>query len=319
VTPDVTPLPAHPALAPWCRLAGDDGRLLVEHGGTVVTFEGRAAASLLPRLLPLLDGTRTVDEIEATLGRRVAPAVAHALGLLASNQLLVDGPRRSDDDPVTAAASFAAAVTRRVGQADALEAIANARVVVLGSSGTAVEIDRQLRLVGVGRVEARPRTTEPRDDAFVVAAPSPGEVAGLADLNAFALEHRVPWLQVLPFDGRLGVVGPLFVPGATACRECYVRRRAACSGYDDDYDLVEREPVRTATPPPLGLVAAGLACVIALRWLTSGDPSLPGRVYVVESGPVVRLRYDHVLRVPRCGACGTPERSVPSPWFEEVA
>ena len=35
--------PAHPALAPWCRLVEDGRRVLIEHGGTVVTLEGRAA------------------------------------------------------------------------------------------------------------------------------------------------------------------------------------------------------------------------------------------------------------------------------------
>jgi bacteriocin biosynthesis cyclodehydratase domain-containing protein len=258
-----TGVPERPALAPWCRRADDAQRVLMEHGGTVVTFEGRAAQALLPRLLPLLDGTRTVADIERALGDALAPAVQNALALLATNQLLVDGTQRpADETPVTAAASFAAAVPRRTTQADALRA--------------------------------------------------------LAELNARALERRTPWLQVLPFDGRLAVVGPLFVPDASACRACYVLRRASCSGYDDDYDLIEREPVRAVAPPPLTAIAAGLASLLALRWLTTCDPALPGRFYALEAGAILRLRYDEVLRVPRCGACGIPERAVPSPWFEEV-
>ena len=47
--------------------------MLVEHGGTVVTFEGGGAATLLPELVPLLDGSRTVDELEEAMGRPVAP------------------------------------------------------------------------------------------------------------------------------------------------------------------------------------------------------------------------------------------------------
>ena len=91
-------VPERPALAPWCRLAEDGRRVLVEHGGTVVTFEGRAAEALLPRLLPLLDGTRTVEDVESVLGRPVAPAIAKALALLAANRLLVDGEHRPFDD-----------------------------------------------------------------------------------------------------------------------------------------------------------------------------------------------------------------------------
>jgi bacteriocin biosynthesis cyclodehydratase domain-containing protein len=315
-----TGVPDRPALAPWCRLAADDRRILVEHGGTVVTFEGRAVRALLPKLLPLLDGTRTVPEIEAELGRPAARAVENALAMLATNQLLVDGRHRpSDEAPATAAASFAAAVTRRTTQADALRALEQATVHVLGEGGVAEEIHRQLRLTGVGRVESRPLDGALDDSAFVVGAPERDAARGLATLNARALERRLPWLQVLPFDGRLAVVGPLFVPGASACRACYVLRRGSCSGYDDDYDLIDREPVRAPSPPPLAAIAAGLASLLTLRWLTTCDPALPGRFYAVESVGIVRLRYDEVLRVPRCSACGLPERAVPSPWFEEVA
>ena len=126
----------------------------------------------------------------------------------------------------------------------------------------------------------------------------------------------MPWLQVLPFDGRLVVVGPLFVPGVSACRQCYVLRRAACSGYDDDFDIVERVPARAAAPAPLASLSAALASLLALRWVTTRDPALPGRLYAVEVGVVLRLSHDHVLRVPRCPVCGSPEQAVPSPWFE---
>ena len=310
-------VPERPALAPWCRLAEDGRRVLVEHGGTVVTFEGRAAEALLPRLLPLLDGTRTVEDIESVLGGPAAPAIAKALALLAANRLLVDGEHRAfDEDALTAAASFAAAVTRQTTQAEALEALGRGSVCVLGSGQNADEIGRQLRRMGIGRVEARPLGGGPGDEPFVIAAPGRDEVVGLSALNELAIGGRLAWLQVLPFDGRLVVVGPLFVPGATACRECYLLRRAACSGYDEDFDILESVPARAAAPTPLASLSASLASLLALRWLTTRDPGLPGRLYAVEVGPVLRLSHDHVLRVPRCPACGSPEQAVPSPWFE---
>jgi bacteriocin biosynthesis cyclodehydratase domain-containing protein len=313
-------VPERPALVPWCRLAEDGRRVLVEHGGTVVTFEGRAAAALLPRLLPLLDGTRTVEDVESALGRPVAPAIAKALALLAANRLLVDGEHRPfDEDAVTAAASFAAAVTRQTTQADALAAIGQGRVCILGAGPNADEIGAQLRRMGVGRVHARPLDGDPGDETFVVAAPDRDEVATLSALNAIAVERRIAWLQVLPFDGRLLVVGPLFVPGVSACRQCYSLRRAACSGYDDDFDIVERVPARAAAPAPLASLSAALASLLALRWLTTRDPALPGRLYALEVGSVLRLSHDHVLRVPRCPVCGSPEQAVPSPWFEATA
>ena len=317
--PPTGEVPDRPALAPWCRLVEDGDRFLAEHGGTLVTFEGRAVTALLPRLLPLLDGSRTVEEIETVLGPPAAPAVARALGLLATNRLLVEGSHGTPNEgPMAAAASFAAAVTRRTTQENALEALEAAQVGVLGTGRAAGEILRQLLSIGIGRVTASPLDADP-DGGFLIAVPGPDELSLLPGFNAGALERGLAWMQVLPFDGRILIVGPVFVPGQTACRECYVLRRAACSGYEEDFDSIERTAPRATSPPPLTALAASLASLLALRWLTAGDPALPGRLYALEVGTVLRLSHDHVLRVPRCPQCGVPERSIPSPWFEGAA
>ena len=103
-----------------------DGMLL-EHGGSVIAFSGAAARRLLPALLPLLDGTRSVDEIVEIVGPPVAAAVENALELLADQGLLTQG---SDDldvvqsvratrgllrgrDPVATARGRACRATRR--------------------------------------------------------------------------------------------------------------------------------------------------------------------------------------------------------------
>jgi hypothetical protein len=93
----VTAVPPRPLLAPWYRLVGDGDRLLLEHGQSVVALEGAAVTSLLPHLLPLLDGTRAPDDLAARLGAPVRPAIDHALETLAAHDLLLDGP----DAPLT--------------------------------------------------------------------------------------------------------------------------------------------------------------------------------------------------------------------------
>lgn len=311
-------LPERPALAPWCRLVQDGSRVLVEHGGTLVTLEGGAARALLPRLLPLLDGTRTREELEATLGKAAAPAVDNALALFAEHQLLVDGPAVDEGHPAAAAATFAAALAGSTTQAAAADALERARVAVLGSSGIARELGRLLPLSGIPRVETLSLDPGPAAGSFVVAAPAHDELDALSRLNDRALRHRDPWLQVLPYDGRFVVAGPVFVPDASACHACFVARRAAASGYDDDFDLVERTPGRAPLPAPLVSIAAGLAALLIVRWLTTADPTLPGRFYALETGMVARLRFDRLLRAPRCAACGPHAQAVPSPWFEAV-
>lgn len=315
----LTPTPAipeRPALAPWCRVVEDGGRMLFEHGGTVVTLEGRATRLLLPRLLPLLDGTRTTKEIGVVVGEAAAPAVENALAVLAANQLLVDGgvPPGIDEDLATAA-TFAAAATRRTSPAAAVASLAGSHVVVVGSGAEAAEVARQLRRAGIGEVTAS--DVRSADGDLVVAAPAPDEHSFLGDLNRHCLEREQVWLQVPPYDGRLVVVGPLFLPGTSACQACYRLRRAACSGYEDDAGLFDESPILAAAPCPLEAIAAGLTAVLAIRWLATKDPTLPGVLYAFEPGAPVRLSTHRTLRVPRCPECGPPERAVLSPWFAE--
>jgi hypothetical protein len=99
-----TPVPRLPLLAPWYRLVGDDDRLLLEHGQTVVVVEGAAVRTLLPALLPLLDGTRSVEELGLRLGLAARPAIDLALETLAAHGLLVDGPDAPPDVRTTARA-----------------------------------------------------------------------------------------------------------------------------------------------------------------------------------------------------------------------
>jgi len=311
-------LPDRPAIAPWCRLVEDGSRVLIEQGGMLVTLEGGAARALLPTLLPLLDGTRTRAELEETLGHAAAAAVDNALTLLAEHQLLVDGPTE-EGHPAGAVAAFTAAVVGTTTPAAAVDALEGARVAVVGSGSIARELAHLLPLSGLPQVETFSLDQEPAAGSFVVAAPEHDDLDALSSLNESRLECRDPWLQVLPYDGRFVIAGPVFVPGTSACQRCFVTRRAAASGYDEDFDLVERTPRRAPLPAPLVSIAAGLAAVLAVRWLTTADPTLPGRFYALEAGMVVGLRFDRLLRAPRCAACGPQAEAVPSPWFEAVA
>ena len=309
-------IPSRPALAGWCRVVEDGPRLLVEHAGTLVTLEGRAVRALLPSLLPLLDGTRTLDEVTAALGPPVEPAVLRALALLAQHGLLVDGdPGDPDGTPRTAAAAYVAAVTRRTTVADASAALAETNVVVLGSGVGAEAAAAQLEATGFVDVERQAIDGPVDADAFVVASPCPDEMERLARLNRTRLDDEGAWMQVLPYDGRHLVVGPVFVPGASACSTCYLMRRGACSGYEEDFAHVEGVPSKASAPPSLATAASALAAVVALRWCTVRDPTLPGRLYALDPGPVLRLSSHRVLRVPRCPECG-PTRAVPSPWHQ---
>ena len=305
--------PTRPLLAPWYRLVEDGDRLLLEHGRSVVVLEGRAVRALLPTLLPLLDGSRTVDELVTRLGVAARPAVERALDLLGTNGLLVEGPLPAIGAPRSARALAAA---HGLAPSVAVERLRRATVGVVGGSPTGEAIARLLRTAGVGGV-ARTSWDGARAVDLVVAAPTAEEAPSLTEWNAVALERGTRWLGVRPFDGLISTVGPLVVPGESACHVCLLHRLAAHVEYGDELARVESTAPAAGEVAPLEAVSAGVAAQLALGWVIGFDTTIPGVLYVIETRPALSLTANTVLRVPRCPACSIADTLAPPlPWHE---
>jgi bacteriocin biosynthesis cyclodehydratase domain-containing protein len=315
----VNPLPALPYLAPWYRVAVDRGRVVLEYGQRIVCLEGGAAERLVPALLPLLDGSRAVDEIVAVLGEVSRPAVEHVLAQLAEQNLLVEGPALPDSIPRPVAGAAELLVSLRPGPqplGDTAAQVAACSIGVVGRGTAGLEAARLLRLSGVD-VEWLERIESGVD--LAVGAPAPGELPRLREWNEQALEAAQPWLQILPFDGRYGTVGPLYLPGDTGCYECFRRRRAANLGAFEEVELLEPVPGGYPSAPALDAVLGGVAAQVALHWLVLGDHYAPACFYALEPLPAFTLTGHHLHRVPRCHACsGLEDVAAPLPWYKEV-
>jgi bacteriocin biosynthesis cyclodehydratase domain-containing protein len=313
-----------PLLKPWYRVAWVDGACLLEYGGSALRLEGAAATRLLPALLPLLDGTRTVAQIEAALGVAAAPAIEQALAGLGQAGVLTEGPtlrHGSAYGPATALAELLSESSAAgTGPSHVAESLGAATAAVCGTGETAGALARLLESCGVGgveRLELDDRRALPQAGELLVAAPDPCELASLAALNELALECRVPWLQVLPFDGETASIGPLFLPETTCCHRCFQLRRASTSGYRDELSALVGVTAAHGVASPVAALLAGLGAMIALRWLGSRDARLPGRLWALELWPSPSLTEHVVHRVPRCPACSQAERTAPpSPWCE---
>jgi bacteriocin biosynthesis cyclodehydratase domain-containing protein len=312
----MTQIPEHPLLAPWYRRVEDGERLLLEHGQAVVVLEGAAVRVFVPALLPLLDGTRTRDELVERLGSAARPAVDLALETLALHGLLVEGP---DVLPGVRAAVYGLASAFDLTPAGVAERLDGAAVGVVGSSPTGSEIARLLRECGVGRVSSERWNGSGRIDLAVV-APAADEIVELDSWNRVANESAVPWLPVLPYDGRFASIGPLVVPGETCCYECVRRRRAANLEYGEHVREIERAPLTALADPAFEAFVAALAAHLALRWIGVHDGSLPGVLHAVEARPAFVVGEHPVLRVPRCPVCSPVDRvAAPLPWHEAHA
>ena len=178
---------------------------------------------------------------------------------------------------------------------------------------------RAARLFSAAGVEAVERValTHAGEVDLLLAAPTHRELAELEGVNARALASEKPWLQVLPYDGRIAAIGPLFLPGVTACRTCFLLRRAAVLRFGSLEDDLADEPLRAPAGAALETLAAAVAVVLALRWLGARDPYLPGTLYALETEHGPQLTTHRVLRVPRCPDCSSANRRArPAPWFD---
>lgn len=330
------PTSARPRLKPWYRLALDEASdtLHVRHGATTVTFSGRAATLLLPPLLGLLDGTRTVTELVDRLGPAVEPAITQALARLAEHDLLLDGPSSSAEcpDPVRATVDAVSARTEgEIAPEAVLGRLRTAHVAVAGGR-VAAEIARLLLRSGVAGVHrtADPEAIDGHGYDLVVVAPDAADDPALGRFNRRALETGQLWMQVLPLDGRRAAVGPLFLPGQTACFECFrIRRAAAGPNRSLDRRWDELADAGHVAPGAAGMadgqvsILAGMATEFAVELLALGErASSPrgGYLRVLTTGAHgPELETHRVFRVPRCPQCSPLNGfGSPQPWHHPL-
>jgi len=313
-------VPERPLLKPWYRLAFEDGKVVLDYAQSAVVFDGAAAARLLPALLPLLDGEHAVSEIVAALGESAAPAIEQALDLLAAHRLLTGPlPARSPFPDRDETVRFLLATDRSVRDPSTVcDALERAQVTIAGSAPLGQDVARVLRRSGVEQIEhvsLGAPSSAARSLALV--APAPAELPELDAWNRACLASGIAWLALLPCDGRIAPVGPLFVPGDTACYDCFRIRRASTCGYAEEFWSLEGSPAEPPEAVPLRRAVAGIVGWLVLRWLVGRDASLPGVLHELEVGPPVALTAHHVWRVPRCPSCSeTSGAAPPSPWFD---
>jgi bacteriocin biosynthesis cyclodehydratase domain-containing protein len=294
---------------PWLRAVRDRDAYLFEYGGRLVRIAGDHAVPLLSALLPLLDGSRTVEAVQRCLSDWERAAVAQALSVLASNGIItpVHAMDPTDDGEHL--------LTAIMGPCEAGVAINQAHVGVMGGGPLAQTVAALCRQSGVGRVtvlatgDATPGALD-----LVTAAADGSDLPYLDAWNRSMLEQSQPWLLVLPFDGVYGAVGPLFIPPETACYACLRTRRRSVLEDPDLAETYDEQPTYHPMGAAVTSLMAGLAVHLALRWITRRDASVAGMLYAVGLLPQPSVTAHEVFPVPRCPACRPMAQHTPAPW-----
>jgi ribosomal protein S12 methylthiotransferase accessory factor len=131
----------------------------------------------------------------------------------------------------------------------------------------------------------------------------------LARINRDSLAQRMPLLLVKPVGTRLWI-GPLIIPGRTACWKCLESR---LRGNREVETYVER---KTGRPGPFPVARARLAvteyqayamaALQLLRWLATGaNPAIESRLLVTDV-TAFSFGFHDIIRRPQCPDCGDP-------------
>lgn len=358
------------------RLSGGD--ILFRSDAVAVRIEGPSAALFGDRVVPLLDGSRTLDEVGALL-----PDIAvddlrrHLDSLVDANVLRRDdaaGPSAGSRDEVMAP-WLAFLESLGLPPEAALRRLRELRVAVAGLEGHGAHAASALAACGVGTVVlVDPYPCQPGNVALMPSAgpdavgrprqellkarlqsESPatqvelaveGEVTragverasdgchllvscfdkGLSSVshwvNATGLAYDIPAVHA-QLQGPRALVGPVVLPGQTACYLCWRMRSIACEedysaamAYEEFLDGMKQPALHArGVFPALAPYVGGMVALEALKLLLlPRAQTLAGKVQVFNLLECT-TEVHHVLQAPDCPACGKKARGgLTRPW-----
>lgn len=123
-------------------------------------------------------------------------------------------------------------------------------------------------------------------------------------INRAALTLGVPWIAAAQFPPFVRV-GPLYVPGETACLECQERAgRREYPHYDELADFRRaRESFAATLGPASGLVGSAIGMEVLHRLTGAAEPASAGAAIILDLR-TLESRREPVERDPDCPECG---------------
>ncbi|MDQ1733830.1 MAG: hypothetical protein QOH56_81 [Pseudonocardiales bacterium] len=315
------------------------GHRLIERAGVLHIYDGRRLVSLqvdspVKEAILALAKPAEAGQGPETLPDMVTPevlAASTALDAEALQQLIdllvrlslidIDDAARGPDtasaaNPRSLGAAFVSAVSfDRHTPHSIADRLAARSVWVVNAGGG--ELLRTLLAAGLrARSVSMSDLEQSVDGTSIVVADAAdfGSMLDLLGVNELSLRHNFSWLPISTFDGDVLRVGPLVIPGQTACFDCALTRFASNVEFGVLYrDVVAPAPA-AATSAALRAWASAIAALTLLSWIGTADDTIPGTIRTLSPADLT-MRSATVYRVPRCSSCGAADfLPLAAPW-----
>ncbi|MDP5210780.1 SagB family peptide dehydrogenase [Microbulbifer sp. 2205BS26-8] len=291
-------LPQYPRFPPEVLMISyrQTGLLFEGVHGTQV-LSGRGARGFIPKLLARLDGTRDLAALSRDFPQIPKKSLRDAIALLYSRGLLEDGlgaePAGEQEELAAFAGRYIDVTRANRNRGEVLARLADKRVCLVGQSSALETLSVALADLGLKEIR-RAQDPEQLQGIDLVVALFTGETPE---------SQRALWLNTAQEQGvrvlhaHLGngavEIGPLFIPGKSACYDCLRSLHAAPSGV----------PAQGQ-----GFWVANLALQAFHLLSRLGRPNLYNVCHIHqgdESGAA--YREVQLARLPGCASCGLAE------------
>jgi ribosomal protein S12 methylthiotransferase accessory factor len=241
--------------------------------------------AVLGPLIPLLDGSRDIDCIVSELIGEVCEAnIRSTLEMLDREGFLTDGPVANPT--VSAWWDFCGVDAGHLNEKQQ-----SAAVDVVSADGRGIKgVTEALQVLGI-------RVTT--DAALRIVIARDYRAGYLEEFNTTALRNGTPWLMARPF-GRRHWLGPLLIPGRTACWKC-LARWLLLNGWTAE--------AAVANLPATAAVTYTMLATEAAKWVLAGNnAALEGQIRALDTvGLTIESHPVHAM--PHCPACGGKRRA----------
>lgn len=302
---------SHLRLSPSATITKAEGAVVLRSDLGAFSISGADLRAFLDRIVPLLDGTRDRGAIESALPAYSPKSVGAFLDVLEKHGLVDAAPEGE---------------TRFRGQEEFLRrcgaktALASLRVALAGGEAHGVYAAMSLAAAGLGaidlidgdsmlaasiidaspwcRAEVRGLGALSRDPpALLIAAIDPADITEMEWLSRAAHDAGVRSLWAHRV-GAKSMLGPLVVPGRTACRVC------ATMGGEGSTPVISGAPGEADSD-----VLGAMLALETIKAITEYTPSLLAGRASIQDLRTFETEIHMLARMPWCRVCGGAPRA----------